>query len=73
MTEEANINKIVEKMAMEINGSKIIKVEAEIEAVLTKYNVTDLEAVLIFHKRTEDLLKSQEILHRIHTLLEKMS
>jgi hypothetical protein len=71
LTEEANIKKIVEKMATEIDGSKIIKVEAEIENILTKYNVTDLEAVLIFHKRTEDLLKSKEILLRIHMLLEK--
>lgn len=70
---EANIKQIVEKMATEIDDNKIIKVEAEIENILTKYDVTDLEAVLIFHKRTEDLLKSQEILHRIHMLLDKTS
>ncbi len=73
LTEEANIKQIVEKMATEIDGSKIIKVEAKIENILTKYDVTDLEAVLIFHKRTEELLKSQKILLQIHTLLEKSS
>jgi hypothetical protein len=58
-------------MATEIDGGKIVKVEAEIENILARYNVTDLEAVLIFHKRTEELLQSQEILLRIHTLLDK--
>jgi hypothetical protein len=58
-------------MATEIDGGKIVKVEAEIENILTRYNITDLEAVLIFHKRTQKLLKSQEILLRIHTLLDK--
>jgi hypothetical protein len=42
LSEKTNIRKIVDKMATEIDGGKIVKVEAEIENILTRYNITDL-------------------------------